>query len=524
MADRGASRLLLVLTTIICLAKSEPSAASPQCSYSVRAIRFGFQFKMTSFPTGRYTISVGEEGSPTTEKIVNVSSSSKNPTHEIQHLKPCTEYEHKVTMLDNNGTEISCSGSGGKAKTLNMNEQDVTNSPCIPGHVCYHSGWNINSSVSAPNQTQQFRNGTFGFKLAEDDICSNFTVSFYQDNCNDSSFSLTRYIPADYINPNEMNQTQHNRLPAEIETKLPPNCKNLSIEYTCSESGKVGDSILLSNLEPFTDYSCTGLIKNNNVSINKKTPAVQVNIACDFTMVISDTYDNESLTVGWWQTTSENCGAVLPNLEKLSYTCSTQEVDGDAKKHAKTVRQPRGGICTTYEFKRFTDYDVEIYPTYNNKKVSQGLAFRVRTNSGVPDKVQQLKVRLIKNNVIRVSCSPPVGGFKGPKKVYIVRLSGNREVVETDECLFEIGDLNYLTSYTVQVVAFNGKHESEAETAKVSTRYNNKALNGILIFILIRLIIILVAPRLAVFIKKQKKSKRVTREEVKLTSTAKAYI
>ncbi|XP_014882628.1 receptor-type tyrosine-protein phosphatase C-like isoform X2 [Poecilia latipinna] len=373
-------------------------------------------------------------------------------------------------MLDNNGTEISCSGSGGKAKTLNMNEQDVTNSPCIPGHVCYHSGWNINSSVSAPNQTQQFRNGTFGFKLAEDDICSNFTVSFYQDNCNDSSFNLTRYIPADYINPNEMNQTQHNRLPAEIETKLPPNCKNLSIEYTCSESGKVGDSILLSNLEPFTDYSCTGLIKNNNVSINKKTPAVQVNIACDFTIIFTNEYDNKSLLVIWWKTTSENCGAVLPNLEKLSYTCSTQEIDG------------------------------------------------------VPDKVQQLKVRLIKNNVIRVSCSPPVGGFKGPRKVYIVRLSGDREVEETDECLFEIGDLNYLTSYTVQVVAFNGKHESEAETAKVSTRYNNKALNGILIFILISLIIILVAPRLAVFIKKQKKSKRVTREEVKLTSTAKAYI
>ncbi|XP_032428154.1 uncharacterized protein LOC116725865 [Xiphophorus hellerii] len=324
---QGYFKTFYAVTFFSPLLTAEPSAAAPQCSYSVRAIRFGFQFKMTSFPTGRYTISVGEEGSPTTDKIINIPSSNKNPTHEIQRLKPCTEYEHKVALLDNNGTEIFCSGSGGKAKTLSMNEQDITNSPCIPGYVCYQSGWNISSSVSAPNQTEQFRDGTFGFKLAEENICSNFTVSFYQDNCSNSSFDLTRYIPADYINPNEMNQTKHNRLPAEIETKLPPNCKNLSIEYTCSESGKVGDSIQLSNLEPFTDYSCTGLIKNNNVSINKITPAVQFNVTCDFMITPTKSFLNQTFGSLWWKTTSENCGAVLPNLEKLSYNCSCQEID-----------------------------------------------------------------------------------------------------------------------------------------------------------------------------------------------------
>ncbi|PWA21148.1 hypothetical protein CCH79_00009397 [Gambusia affinis] len=416
-------------------------------SYSVRAIRFGFQFEMTSFPAGRYTVSVGEEGSPTTDKIIYISSSNKNPTHEIQRLKPCTEYEHKVTLLDNNGTEIFCSGSGGKAKTLNMNEQDITNSPCIPGYVCYQSGWNISSSVSAPNQTELLRDGNFGFKLAEDDICSNFTVSFY---CNNSSFNLTRYIPADYINPNETTQTKHNRLPAQIETKLPPNCKNLSIEYTCSESGKVGGSIQLSDLEPFTDYSCTGLMKNNNVSINKITPAVQLNITCDFTTTLNNAYENKNLTVGWWETTSESCGAVLPNLEKLSYKCTFQDIDGNAKIHGKTVREPRGGMCKTTELKRYTKYTAEVYVIYNNKNVSQGLTVKIQTGPGVPDKVQQLKVHLIKHNVIRVTCSPPVGGFKGPKKVYIVRLIGGREVEETAECHFEIGDLSYLTSYTVQ--------------------------------------------------------------------------
>ncbi|XP_054916932.1 receptor-type tyrosine-protein phosphatase C-like [Poeciliopsis prolifica] len=194
------------------------------------------------------------------------------------------------------------------------------------------------------------------------------------------------------------------------------------------------------------------------------------------------------------------------------------------KVYGTTVREPRGGICKYDELKRYTRYIIEVYAVYNNKKVTQGSTFRGQTKPGVPDKVQQLKVHLIKHNVIRVTCSPPVGGFKGPKKVYIIRLIGDREVEETDECQFEIGDLSYLTSYTVQVVAFNGMFESEAETRNVSTHYDDKTLSGILIFILIILIIILVALRLSVFIKKRKKSKTVTKEEIQLTSTAKAYI
>lgn len=52
--------------------------------------------------------------------------------------------------------------------------------------------------------------------------------------------------------------------------------------------------------------------------------------------------------------------------------------------------------------------------------------------------------------MIRVICAEPVGGFKGPMKVYMLRV-GDREVKQTDECDFKIGDLSYLTSYTVEV-------------------------------------------------------------------------
>lgn len=479
-------------------------------------IQFGFQFKMKSFLSGSYKISVGEEDSPITEKILNISSSNENSTHEIHHLKPCTEYEHNVTLFDMNGTEILCGGSGGKAKTLDMNEHEITNSPCAPGYVCYQSGWDVSSLLLAPNQVlvEQFGDGTFGFELSEEDFCSNTTISFNQDNCN--SFNFTQYISADYINPNKMNQTKHNRLPAEIETKLPPNCKNLSIEYTCSESGKVGDSIQLSDLEPFTDYICSGLIKNTN----KRTPPVQFNINCDFTFIPMGRFSQENYWAGWFKASSKNCEAVLPNLKKLSYNCSAQENDGEAKIYVKAVQKSNEIKCETYAAKPFTKYIVETFPIYNNRRVSPGLIFESQTDPGVPGKVQQLSVYLLKRNVIRVTCAEPVGGFKGPKKVYIVRV-GDRKVEQMDECDFEIGDLSYLTSYTVEVVAFNGRLESKAETVKVVTAYNDKALSGFLIFILIVLIIVPVALRLAVLVRKWRKSKKV--KEVMLTSRAKAY-
>lgn len=50
--------------------------------------------------------------------------------------------------------------------------------------------------------------------------------------------------------------------------------------HLCVSSENNKADVKLSELEPFTDYSCTGLILQNSISINKTTPSVHVRVDC----------------------------------------------------------------------------------------------------------------------------------------------------------------------------------------------------------------------------------------------------
>ncbi|KAM4575541.1 uncharacterized protein V3H82_010031 [Fundulus diaphanus] len=301
------------------------SSTDPKCSYSVEAIQFGFQIKMPDFTAGKYAIYVAEkEGS--VERKAPVSFPNENSTHQIKPLKPCTEYELNVALIGNNGTEIPCNKTDNKTTTTTgMNEQDITKkASCPSGYFCYQSGWNISSLTSKHNKISaaKFIDGSYRFKPAYDNICSDFVLEFPEENC-DNNFTLSEHVPVDFIDPNDIKQTGPTKLPANIEATFPPSCKNLSVEYKCS--GKDNTSVEPSDMKPFTNYSCTGLIKNNNVFINKTTPPVHFNIDCDFT--IKDLrYGSTDTSIRLsWETTSDKCQDILHKLEKLSYRCSCQE-------------------------------------------------------------------------------------------------------------------------------------------------------------------------------------------------------
>ncbi|MEQ2257686.1 hypothetical protein ILYODFUR_037346, partial [Ilyodon furcidens] len=206
----------------------------PKCSYSVETIQFGLRMNMTDFTAGNYTIKVAEKEGPF-ERRSTVSFSNENSTHEIKPLKPCTKYQLIVRLIATNGTEIPCKKTEYKTTTTGMSEQDIKKTSCPSGYLCYQSGWNISSLVSKHNEVSdaEFINGSYRFKPAYEDICSDFVLEFLDENCN-VSLTSSEYIPVDFIDPNDINQTKPTELPAKIETKLPSNCKNLSVEYKCS--------------------------------------------------------------------------------------------------------------------------------------------------------------------------------------------------------------------------------------------------------------------------------------------------
>lgn len=68
-----------------------------------------------NFTPGDYNINITEGGRRVIEERVDSTQ------HNIQRLKPCTEYEHQV--LYNYGNKaIKCTSTGNKAETKEMSE------------------------------------------------------------------------------------------------------------------------------------------------------------------------------------------------------------------------------------------------------------------------------------------------------------------------------------------------------------------------------------------------------------------
>ncbi|XP_043985915.1 receptor-type tyrosine-protein phosphatase C-like [Gambusia affinis] len=242
-------------------------------------------------------------------------------------------------------------------------------------------------------------------------------------------------------------------------------------------------------MKPFTDYSCTGDIKMNNVSINKTLPPVQFNIDCDFTvekLEISTT--NTSIKLNW-ETKSDNCQDVLKKLDELSYHCSCQQQKGDGryfKTDGKIINQPERRMCEfTSGIKPFRYYNCEVHHIYTGQKDFRGTKVTEKTKLGIPDQPHNVVVTVPENNKINVTCSLDYMDFNGPEKIYFAQLQGvpgSRK--DNTECQFQFEDLSYSTSYTVEVFTFNGHFTSSPVRSQVDTRYNNKALIGSLVFLI----------------------------------------
>ncbi|XP_023261814.1 receptor-type tyrosine-protein phosphatase C-like [Seriola lalandi dorsalis] len=589
-------------------AVTQPNTTVPSttqaCSYTVTPIKFGFQIDITSSTPGDYTINISEEGRPVTGKNITVHQSNQNSSHEIKHLKPCTEYEHYVTYLDGAG-EKHCSHPENKTRTTDISKDDIEDVSCIPGHVCYRSDWDISSLLSTTNVVG-CDNKTFCVKPGYNDICSGFTTNF---TCPTTSFSLTSIIPVDFLNASEIHQIVSTKLPAKIETKLPPNCKNLSVDYTCWESGGVTEPKLESELEPFTDYSCIGQIKDNDVTI-KNTTAVDVRIDCDFNIIATkDRVTNTSIGLSW-STTSDKCQEVLHELEKLdklSYDCScgptlshqthwkpddikdlktsqpehnviivncihSGKFNGPTDKQRYRAELHHGGVIVKeikekeckFEFRDLsysTTYIVKVIAfntelesepktkefsaSYNDKAVIGFLVFLFITITSVvvsvlvykiyiknvfffifltePDDIKDLRTSQPEHNVIIVHCmySGKLNGLEGKQK-YRAELHHGGVIVKEikeKECKFEFRDLSYSTTYIVKVIAFNTELESEPKTKEVSTFYNDKAVIGFLVFLIILTSLALLLVVYKIYILRRRKSHDLS-ENMMLISTA----
>ncbi|XP_032426909.1 receptor-type tyrosine-protein phosphatase C-like [Xiphophorus hellerii] len=504
----GLCGVILLIWAVNALVAAEPET-EPKCSYRVENVKFGLKIKMIDSTPGDYIIYVAEVGGPFERKGL-FSSTSKNSNYDIKLLKPCTEYELNVTFSGSNGTEISCNKTENKTtKTTGMTKEEIKSVFCSPGYFCYRSDWNISKLLSENNKVsiEDFDNGSYRFKHAYDDMCSDLVLKFPTENCSNATFTISENFNVDFINPNDINQIKPDKLPAKINATLPSSCKDLSVEYKCS--GINSDSVELSDMKPFTDYSCTGDIKMNNGSIIRTLPPVQFNIDCDFTVNnLKTSSTNTSIELNW-ETMSDNCQNVLNKLDDLSYHCSCQQEKGDGgyfTMEQRIITRPKGTTCVfTRGIKPFRVYRCEVHSSYIGRGDFRETRVEEKTKSGIPKQPHNVDVTVPVNNKIEVTCSLNDMDFNGPDRTFSAQLqgvTGSRKNSKT--CQFKFEDLSYLTTYTVEVFTFNGHFTSLPVQKHADTKYNSKALIGSLVFSII--FIILCA---AFFIRKRGKSRNV---------------
>ncbi|KAM8875228.1 receptor-type tyrosine-protein phosphatase C isoform 2-T4 [Spinachia spinachia] len=511
--------------SVIATSNSTVTTAAPdpqhqQCSYNVTAFNNGFMVNVTMNSTmnstsAEYTINLTEAG----RRHEPITQTFSQSSHEVKHLKPCTEYAVNVTFTESAGEEKPCGAT--LEMTLGMSENEVeVNGSCERPYVCYRSEWDISSLLSTPNDIPVKHcgsdNKTFCIKPAYDDICTDLTKTFPSKNCQ-TSFNLHRSIDIDFLDSFEIYQMAPSELPAKIEPTLPPRCKNLTFDYTCLEAGEFNPQNL-SHLEPFTNYNCTAQVKNGPVTV-KNTTALNVRVDCDFTLEISSTSSSNTITLSWG-TKSRNCNGVLPQLYELSYECACSQKTQTQSRIAAADSNGSGGTCDVTGLEPFTDYDCEVRIKYRGVVTQTTSDVAYKTDVGKPADIHRLNVKMPDNNVVSVSCQS--GKPNGLRKLFIATLSNvgaKPEKRESEMCEFKFSDLSYSTEYTVEVTVCNERFCSNPWKDSAHTSYNENAVIGFLVFLIIVTSMALLLVVYKIWILKRRKSHDLV-ENMMLISTA----
>ncbi|XP_030227790.1 receptor-type tyrosine-protein phosphatase C isoform X10 [Gadus morhua] len=447
---------------------------APMCKYSGEADKTGFLFTFENVTEGNYSIELTKRSTNESNKVT-VALSGTNQTHLLQYLKPSTDYT--VHISPSKHLTVTC-GRNLELKTNGINQDEIVELPTDSYQdICYETEWNIWNTVFNVSSKKY----KFCIKPKYTDLCTNLTTSLNSY----PPLNFTKWISLEYLNPDNIKLEVPNKLPAEINWKNQKDlkCEGLGINFTCEGPDK--KKYKLDKLEPYTKYTCTGVLynlHNKTIAIEKRVTK-EVNITCDLELKVRDTPSKESVKFKW-NASSKHC----PNLSQpydLSYSCNCVRKGQARNSKAIDARPSKARSCEVTGLLPFTEYNCEIQPNFNGTPIGTATNKQSKTSAGVPQDVTIKLTTQVENNAFKVECTDlKKEDWKGPKIFYHATITGSEEKKTNEKCFFQFGDLSYSTGYTVSIVAFNGVNSGKALIVQLQTSYPTA---GVLLRVLVLL-------------------------------------
>ncbi|XP_072429958.1 receptor-type tyrosine-protein phosphatase C isoform X5 [Chiloscyllium punctatum] len=302
-----------------------------------------------------------------------------------------------------------------------------------------------------------------------------------------------------------------------FELTEPPSVDNCNLLYNWSCNSlqeSVRDHVIkVVNVTPCQQYSCS-------VDIQQKfstwTWTVNKSIKPEYEKpnkpdIINTKPSNMSIAVDWRIQKTD-----LEQVTSVEITCT----DIGNSRFSITLQNvtKRPAICEG--LKPYTSYTVNvtaINKMCNNATQSNSSTSMVMTRPSYPGTPLIKTVNFLENNKIELICVElKKDEYHGKSMTYSATANGHKiSKREMEDCNFIFENLQYLTTYELKLFAYNGAYTTESSVFSVKTRYNDKALIGFLVFLIIATSIALTFVLYKIYML-QKKSSRNSEEFVEL--------
>ncbi|XP_016324577.1 receptor-type tyrosine-protein phosphatase C-like isoform X2 [Sinocyclocheilus anshuiensis] len=403
----------------------------------------------------------------------------------FKSLKPCTDYTVTVDecQLTENLIHFNVSKSTSHSAELEGEKK-----------VCFKdSKWNLSKCVDITDNTS----------------CVQKAIGIELDKCN-----YTMNVDMPPVKP-EINFTE--TIPTQFEWhNKPRNCQGNNFKVHCSgNAGKSEQHNLKKDvfLVPSEMYNCTGKYELNNTVVQSNHRLINVNCDFDNTTELSVLAYN-SAEILWTLSSKNKCSIIEFTFSGI---CDSSEAPSVKVKDCSRRDSTGKGSCT-FEVLAFTSYTCVITAKYNY--LIYTISYPIKTPSHKPKFVKSdVTVWETSHNSFYVNCKNlSANDWNGKKGNYTANLI-NKGTIEKNltnkDCSFSFENLYYHTEYNIEITAMNGNGNTSPVTIISSTTYNDKAVIGFLVFLILVTSLALLFVLYKMFLLKRKRS--AEDEEIPLT-------